>query len=1046
MVRIERFQNASELETLIHEAHAQGLRVRLGSQDWTVEILDKTSGDFLDKFRSADALATVFKSELASLHNKLAELRAKEVGSLSGTSGTPRDIKKVPRSNDPTHRDQLDREVEAHRTLVGVLPTVARITRHLGAPLLSHKLHHLGQVLNDEKLPLAQRNAYALGALQTELSTLNALAGDEDTPGHFQLDNFCRYVELTQLERKKAAILVLPQLKSQTAAILNHPNDPFALKRFIYKALPIIAAEVGKTPGNHPLATKLQAAVGKLLKHDSTSLDFETNRQTLLALQSEVNQALKKSPLRDTANAVFETIGQATPDRLETLLAEDLGTIAQALRHQGENSLASGFFQLAAALESTSNISHLSLHKAVVELRFLTQQCLERVDSFTRQPGDQDDWGYLRDKNNVRQFAYAFLSSVEPWEVSPQELEYVKTRVTEYEASRPFAPGQPAPNQNAESPSAQSSSAQSSSAQSASAQSSSTQSSSAQSSSPQSASVRQLSAQPEQPTVATQDKPWYELDPEEIFGRPENATATTGPSLTPETIESDTDQSQESESSQNPAASINTRSSLAERSTPASTGEQNPTPHLLVKAFATEIQTKIDRHKFLEKVAQRDEQLALDRHERLAKVPDVEEQAQPDVNQTFDAENALSEGTGLEGTRQASIQGSPSLPPAAQIDLNVLASLTQQMQRDPTLARHEAHETLESIANEIKSSRERQLSTPLQAKEETEYRIALQSYQIELSGLTNQGELRKAVEHTIATFAQTTDATLAEVLQKVAPLVTPDQYKQALRQYAKDAAKTASFIERRVALGYAETAEQEAEQARLKAAQRKTQFYAQGLAQAEQMWPVDKLDARKFAAIEVIADAERLARTIDGQEPGEAVAPATLQDELTLSIGNLTDLIWADIQTRSDASGQAESVLSDDQLKATLRTLAVLQYAGGLTTAEREAERFAVQRAQGQRTELSPASTAVDVQSLLALRASEVQAALDANLAIARAAQAEPDTKPADSDTFEDLGTNHEPALSSAQRHWAQVALSELLGFLASRLQAIRLALSINRL
>jgi hypothetical protein len=465
-----------------------------------------------------------------------------------------------------------------------------------------------------------------------------------------------------------------------------------------------------------------------------------------------------------------------------------------------------------------------------------------------------------------------------------------------------------------------------------------------------------------------------------------------------------------------------------------------------VKAFATEIQNKIERNKFLEKVALRDEQLALDRHERLAKVPDVKEQTQPDVNQTFDAENALSEGTGFEGTRQASIEGSPSQPPAAQIDLTVLASLTQQMRRDPTLVRHEVHETLASIDNEIKSSRARQINTPLEAKEETEYRIALQSYQIELSGLANQGELRKAVEQTIATFAQTTDATLTEVLQKVAPLVTPDQYKQALRQYAKDAAKTASFIERRIALGYAETAEQEAEQAGLKAAQRKTQFYAHGLAQAEQMWPVDKLDARKFSASEVIADAERLAKAINGQEPGESTALATLQDELTLNIGNLTDLIWADIQTRSDASGQVESVLSDDQLKAALGTLAVLQYAGGLTTSERDAERFAVQRAQGHPTALTPASTAVDVQSLLALRATELQAALDANLAIAHAALAEPETRPTDSDTFEDLGTNHEPTLSPTQRHWAQVALSELIGFLASRLQAIRLALNINRL
>jgi hypothetical protein len=368
------------------------------------------------------------------------------------------------------------------------------------------------------------------------------------------------------------------------------------------------------------------------------------------------------------------------------------------------------------------------------------------------------------------------------------------------------------------------------------------------------------------------------------------------------------------------------------------------------------------------------------------------------------------------------------------------------MRRDPTLVRHEAREALESIANEIKNSRARQLNTPLQTREETEYRIALQSYHIELNGLVEQGELRKAVEQTITTFAQTADATLAEVLQKVAPLVTPDQYKQALRQYAKDSAKTASFIERRITLGYAETSEQEADRARLQVAQRKTLFYVNGLARAEQMWPVDGLEARKFAALDVLTDGERLVRALGGQEPTESTVLATLQDELTLSIGNLTDLIWTDIQTRSDASGQVESVLSDDQLKAALRTLAALQYADGLTTAERDAERFAVQRAQGQPTAPIPASTAADVQSLLALRATEVQAALDANLAIARAAQAEPATNPTDSDTFEATGTNHEPTLSSAQRHWAQVALSELIGFLASRLQAIRLALSINRL
>jgi len=1023
MSRIERFQNSAQLENLIQEAQSQGLRIRLGSQDWTVEILSKKDGNFLDKFRSAESLANIFQNELSALRNKVSELKTRESGGVAGASVnniTERDVRKLSSSNDPKNSQQIDPDIEVHRAIVGVLPTIGRISVGLGVPFLPAKLDQIGRLLNDERVPLRERINYALSALQAETSSLRRASGDENTPGHFQVENFANYIDLQSLQRKKLALATLPQLKSETAAALHHPNDPFALKRFAYKALPTIGQALQAAKASPALQEKLQVTLGQFLKHDTNSIEFEKNRQALLALQPEIVKALKKSSLQDTANAVFETIANATPDRLENLLASDLTQVANSLEHQGERTLAQGFRTLGKKLESTTNISHLDLHQAITELRFLTDQTLEKVDQFSRQPGDTDEWSSLRDKQNIRQFAYAFQSAVEPWKVSPQEFEYVRNRLSEYEQYQSPAP-QAATTANP--PSATATDSPAPTAPASNPEAIQTQ---AQATSSVSTSLAQELTKTFE--VSDIDTPWYELDAATLFAP--NA-ANTAQAIPDEGITPELEQATQSTSStigssyesgaQTPASTREYSSTKKDIS-----GEVNPTPPLLVKAYAAHIQNRIDQRKFLERIEERDRLLA----EGRVRPESAALLAHKDIDETLASSNLSAE----------SASSTPlSVAPAEVIPVAVAKGFVDQQRRDPKLYRTESENTLAQIAESLEASRQRQKSNPLTEREESAYRIELESYALELDDIAFEGNLRKDILRTIAQFNAQSGGNLDEVLSKTAPNVSPERFVQNLQEYIKENTASIRLVEKRITQGYADPKDREHDFARLTQLQRRAGVYATVLAQAKQTWSVDNTSQESARIAEAIAEARSLQALVNGSS-GERISLASISEKLQNSLLALADVIIQQITLRENPNTAKADLLSDEELKEVLNLHAELKYVDQLNGAELEAELYALRKARDvQTTTLSQAATE-DVGQILRLRTNQVELDLNAHLAIASLKDEPIGGGNVDGIEFTDSGTGGAESASPTQKLWARYAVEGVVGFLASRLALLKLA------
>jgi hypothetical protein len=364
------------------------------------------------------------------------------------------------------------------------------------------------------------------------------------------------------------------------------------------------------------------------------------------------------------------------------------------------------------------------------------------------------------------------------------------------------------------------------------------------------------------------------------------------------------------------------------------------------------------------------------------------------------------------------------------------------MRVDSQFYKSDAPEVARSIESALRASIERQSKQPLLAVEETEYRIALRSYQSDLNDFEYQGAKRKAIEQTIAKFNSQTDADFAEVAAKVAPGIPGDHFKQLLQQYAKDTRALASNLDRRIQQGYAHTEEQEIDQALLQSAMRKADFYAKALTAVEKTWPTENNADPKAIALETLEESRQLNQLLESTEPKHTSVLANIQDHLGRVVLRLFSIILSELQIRKNSETNSIALLSDNQLHEAISVHTALQHASSLSNTELQTELYAIKHAQHRDAEQDLGLFPDDLNRVLELRAAELTQALNAHLLVAKAIRASDDRDSDLSELSDPAENDGVTRLSSAERYWAQLTIDETITFLAKRLEAIRLPLN----
>ena len=211
---------------------------------------------------------------------------------------------------------------------------------------------------------------------------------------------------------------------------------------------------------------------------------------------------------------------------------------------------------------------------------------------------------------------------------------------------------------------------------------------------------------------------------------------------------------------------------------------------------------------------------------------------------------------------------------------------------------------------------------------------------------------------------------------------------------------------------------------------RREDLYLKALSKAEQTWPDLGAIDDAVAAKSVLDEALLLQQIISGEVPANI---DNIQEQIQTAVGNLSELVIAQIGYRENPAIASAYRLSDADLKKALDSLTQLQYASNLNEAELQAELLALQKARDGKVPPLSEAQINDLTGLLAIRSNEIEGELNANLAIASLKDV----------TFDEGGDltgygNEGIEFSPTQKLWAQYAVDASVNFLASRLSLLK--------
>jgi hypothetical protein len=607
---------------------------------------------------------------------------------------------------------------------------------------------------------------------------------------------------------------------------------------------------------------------------------------------------------------------------------------------------------------------------------------------------------------------------VEPWKVTPQEFEYVRNRLSEYEQYQPPVPQAVKPT---DTPSTASTSSSTATATATSSEAIQTQATSSLSGS----LAKELTKTFE---VSEIDIPWYELDAETLFApNPANTAQVAPDESIPSDLEKSTQSNRSSLTSSTEASSWSSTNNGEPTSTVKdSTGEVNPTPPLIVKAYAAHIQNRIDQKRFLERIEERDRLLA----EGRVRPESAALLAHKETDET-QAPSSLN--------TESNSSGSLSVAPAEVVSLSVAKGFVDQQRRDPKLYRAESENTLAQFNQSLEASRQRQKANPLTEQEETEYRIELESYAIELDDITFESNTRSGILRTITQYNAQSGGNLDEVLNKTAPNISPERFVLNLQEYIKENTASTRLVEKRIAQGYADPQDREHDLARLTQLKRHAGLYTAALAKAKQTWTVENSYQESARIAEAIAEARSLQALVNGSS-SERISLSSISEKIQNSLLALANVIIQQITLRENPNTAKADLLSDEELKEVLNLHTELRYVDQLDGAELEAELYALRKARDVQTAPLNQESAQGLGQVLRLRASQVELDLNAHLTISSLKDEATETSNADGTEFTSSGTNGADTPSPTQKLWARYAVEGVVGFLASRLALLKVA------